>query len=49
MGKAKSKSICFSEEVSDVPAEEVAGYMWSISRRRSCGIYVVHLVRVCDL
>jgi len=30
MGKAKSKSICFSEEVSDVPAEEVAGYMWSI-------------------
>ena len=30
MSKAKSKSICFSEEVSDVPAEEVAGYMWSI-------------------
>ena len=30
MSKVKSSPICFSEGISDVPAEEVAGYMWSI-------------------
>ena len=30
MSKEKSKSICFSEKISDVPDEDIAGYMWSI-------------------
>ncbi len=30
MSKAKSSQICFTEKISDVPDEDIAGYMWSI-------------------